>query len=78
MISIRKDSKVIRDLDFGKVQSIVVVVDDMKSVQWYSWVHEGTMRMTVQVLFDAVEAVICNFGWNWNIACITRHFISQV
>ena len=78
VISIRKDSTVIRDLDFGKVQSIVVVVDGMKFVQWYSWVREGVMRMIVQVLFDAVEAVIRNFIWNWSILCITRCCISQV
>ena len=62
MISIRKDSKVICDLDFSKVRSIVVVVDDMKAVKWHSWVHEGRTRMIVQVSFDAVGVVISNSG----------------
>ena len=58
VIIIRKDSKMIHDLDFGKVRSIVVVADDMNFVQWYLYVHEGTMSMIVQVLSDLVEMVI--------------------
>ena len=33
VISIRKDSKVVHDLDFSKVWSISVLADDMESVQ---------------------------------------------
>ena len=62
MISIRKDCKIICDFDFCKVRSIVVVADDMETVQWHLWVHEGTMRMIVQVSFDAVGVVVSNSG----------------
>ena len=52
----------IRYLDSSKVRSIIVVADDMETVQWHLWVHEGTMRMIVQVSFDAVGVVVSNSG----------------
>ena len=54
----------IHDFNSSKVWSTVVIVDDMKTVQWHSWVHERTMRMIVEESFDLVEVVISNSGWN--------------
>ena len=56
VISIRKDCKVICDFNFGKVRSIIIVVDDVETRQWYSWAHKRPMRMVEEESLDTVEA----------------------
>ena len=77
VISISKDCRVICDFDFVKVRSIIVVEDDMETVQWYSWVHKRPMRMVEEESLDTAEAVKSDPVGNWSVVCIECHCISQ-